>query len=89
MLVKNESKVTEITLENGTVFRVGDDYGDGKIFNIQVGNDFENEIKDWDFEDWDDNVVPTSEVKLCLDIMDGEDGWSVYMTGDGKEVIEA
>ena len=89
MLVKNESKVTEITLENGTVFAVGDDYGDGKIFNIQVGNDFENEIKDWDFEDWDDNVVPTSEVKLCLDIRDGEEGWSVYMTGDGKDVIEA
>lgn len=89
MLVKNESKVTEVQLENGTVLRVGDDYGDGKIFNIQVGNDFENEIKDWDFEDWDDNVVPTSEVKLCLDVMDGEEGWSVYMTGDGKEVIEA
>ena len=89
MLVKNESKVTEVTLENGTVLRVGDDYGDGVIFNIQVGEEFENEIKDWAFEDWDDNVVPTSEVKLCLDIRDGEEGWSVYMTGDGKEVIEA
>jgi len=89
MLVKNESKVTEVTLENGTVFAVGDDYGDGVIFNIQVGNDFENEIKDWDFEDRDDNVVPSSEVKLCLDIRDGDEGWSVYMTGDGKDVIEA
>ena len=89
MLVKNESKVTEVTLENGTVFRVGDDYGDGVIFNIQTGEEFEKEIEDWDFEDWDDNVVPTSEVKLCLDIRDGDEGWSVYMTGDGKEVIEA
>jgi len=89
MLVKNESKVTEVTLENGTVFRVGDDYVDGVIFNIQTGEEFEKEIKDWDFEDWDDNVVPTSEVKLCLDIRDGDEGWSVYMTGDGKDVIEA
>lgn len=89
MLVKNESKVTEVQLENGTVFAAGDDYGDGKIFNIQVGNDFENEIKDWDFEDWDGNVVPASEVKLRLDVIDGEEGWSVFITGDGKEVIEA
>jgi len=89
MLVKNESKVTEVTLENGTVFAVGDDYGDGVIFNIQTGEEFEKEIKDWPFEDWDDNVVPTSEVKLCLDIRDGDEGWSVYMTGNGKEVIEA
>ena len=89
MLVKNEVKVSSIELENGTVYSVGDDYGDGFIFSIETGNDFENEIKDWDFEDWDDNVVPTSEVKFVLHVRDGEEGWSVYMTGDGKEVIEA
>ena len=89
MLVKNEVKVTEVKLENGTVYSVGDDYGDGVIFSIETGEEFEKEIKDWDFEDWDDNVVPTSEVKLVLHLRDGEEGWSVYMTGDGKEVIEA
>ena len=89
MLVKNEVKVSSIELENGTVFTVGDDYGDGRIFNIQAGNDFKEEIKDWDFETWGDDVVPTEDVKFCLDIVDGDSGWSVYMTGDGDEVIEA
>lgn len=89
MLVKKEVKVSSIELKNGTVFTVGDDYGDGVISNIQTGKAFDNEIKDWDFEDWDDNVVPTFEVQFCLDIRDGDEGWSVYMTADGKEVIEA
>ena len=89
MVVKSEVKISSVQLDNGTIFEVGDDYGDGRIFNIQVGNDFEEEIKDWGFEDWDDNVVPTPDVKLCLDIVDGEEGWSVYLTADGKQVIEA
>jgi len=91
MLVKNESKVTEVKLENGTVFTVGDDYGDGTIFSIEVGEEFESEIFEsyMEFEDEEGNEVSAKEVKFCLDIRDGDDGWSVYMTGNGKDVIEA
>jgi len=91
MLVKNESKVTEVKLENGTVFRVGDDYGDGTIFSIEVGEEFESEIFEsyMEFEDEEGNEVSAKEVKLCLNITDRGEGWSVFMTEEGKEVIEA
>jgi len=89
MLVKKDSKITEVQLANGNTFTIGNDHGDGRIFSIRAGEELENEIKDWPFEDWDGNEVPTSKVKLCLEIMDGEDGWSVFMTEDGISVLEA
>ncbi len=89
MQVFKENKVVKVILENGETYELHDDFGDGTIVNIVVGEELKEEIEGWDFEDWDDNEVPTSEVKLKLDVMDGEDGWSVFMKGDGTEVIEA
>ena len=88
MLVKNESKITEVQLKNGTVLRVGEDYEEGTIISIEAGKEFEKEIKDNLFEDWDGNKVSTSEVKLVLHITDGGEGWSVFMTENGDELVE-
>jgi hypothetical protein len=88
MLVKKDSKITEVQLADGTLLAIGDVHGDGTIFEIEAGTDFENEIKDWDFEDWDGNLVPASEVKIRLDVLDRGEGWSVFLTDDGTEVIE-
>lgn len=89
MQVLKENKLVKVILENGKTFELHGDYdGDGTIVNIVVGEELKEEIKDWDFEDWDDNEVPASEVKLRIDVVDGEDGWSVFMKGDGTEVLE-
>ena len=88
MQVKNVNKINEIQLTNGTTFAVGDVHGDGIIFEIQAGSDFDNEIKDWEFEDWDGNPVSFTKVKARLDVVDGDEGWSVFLTEDGTEVME-
>lgn len=88
MQVLKENKLVKVILENGKTFELHDDFADGTIVNIVAGEELKEEIEGWDFADWDDNEVPASEVKLRLDVMDGEDGWSVFMKGDGTEVIE-
>ena len=88
MQVKNVNKTNQIQLTNGTTFAVGDVHEDGIILEIQAGSDFDNEIKDWEFEDWDGNPVSSTEVKARLDVVDGGEGWSVFLTEDGTEVVE-
>ena len=89
MRVVKDVKVFKVEFDNGTIFEVGDYYGDGKIESIEIGNDFKEEIEEMEFEDLDENRVPREDVVCQLIVTDGpDDGWGIYIDKEGKEVIE-
>ena len=88
MKVLKEVKVSKVELDNGTIFEVGNDFGDGVIRGIEVGNDFEKEIEGWEFEDEDENEVSYKDVLCMLQIEDRGEGWGIYISKDGRDLME-
>ena len=88
MKVLEEVIVKKVELDNGTIFEVGNYYGDGLITGIEIGNDFEKEIEGWEFEDEDENEVSYKDVLCMLQIEDRGEGWGIYISKDGRDLME-
>ena len=88
MKVLKEVIVNKVELDNGTIFEVGGYYGGGYIRKIEIGNDFEKEIEGWEFEDEDENEVSYKDVLCMLQIEDRGEGWGIYISKDGRDLME-
>lgn len=87
MQIKTELKVSQVALENGTEFRVGDEFGDGTIVELIVGPELKERIKDWDFVDEYGDVYPYSDVAVEIIIEEDGEGWGTYFTEGGEELM--
>jgi len=88
MKVLEKVIVSKVELDNGIIFEVGNHYGDGLVTGIEIGNDFEKEIEGWEFEDEDSNEVSYKDVVCLLQIEDRGEGWVIYISKEGRDLME-